>query len=181
MSAMASQITSLTIVYSSVYSADRRKHQSSASSAFTWGIRRWPVNSPHKRPVTRKMIPSDDVSMYRNATNNITWETRSTNKCRPPPIEEHENVIRLQTNTRDVTGLPLFHDDVIKWKHFPRHWPFVRGIHRSPVDSPHKGQWRGALMFSLICAQINGSVNNGDLRRYRAHHDVIVMHLQSTR
>ena len=44
------------------------------------------------------------------------------------------------------------HDDVIKWKHFPRYWPFVGGIHRSPVNSPHKGQWRGALMFSLICA-----------------------------
>ena len=41
------------------------------------------------------------------------------------------------------------HDDVIKWKHFPRYWPFVRGIHRSLVNSPHKGQWRGALMFFL--------------------------------
>ena len=40
------------------------------------------------------------------------------------------------------------HYDVIKWKHFPRYWPFVRGIHWSPVNSPHKGQWRGALMFS---------------------------------
>ena len=70
------------------------------------------------------------------------------------------------------------HDDVIKWKHFPRYWPFVRGIHRSPVNSPHKGQWRGALMFSLICAWINDKVNSreaGDLRRYRAHYDVIVM------
>ena len=70
------------------------------------------------------------------------------------------------------------HDDVIKWKHFPRYWPFVRGIHRSPVNSPHKGQWRGALMFTLTCARINGWVNNrdaGDLRRYRAHYDVIVM------
>ena len=46
----------------------------------------------------------------------------------------------------------LMHDDVIKWKHFPRSWPFVRGIPRSPVNSPHKGQSRGALMFSLICA-----------------------------
>ena len=44
-------------------------------------------------------------------------------------------------------------------KHFPRYWPFVRGIHLSPVNSPHKGQWRGALMFSLICVWINGSVN----------------------
>ena len=70
------------------------------------------------------------------------------------------------------------HDDVIKWKKFPRYWPFVRGIHRSPVNSPHKGQWRGALMFTLICARINGWVNNGeagDLKRYRTHNDVIVM------
>ena len=72
----------------------------------------------------------------------------------------------------------LNHDDVIKWKHFPRYWPFVRGIHRSPVTSPHKGQWRGTLMFSLICACINGWINNrkaGDLKRHRAHYDVIVM------
>ena len=72
----------------------------------------------------------------------------------------------------------ICHDDVIKWKHFPRYWPFVWGIHRFPVNSPHKGQWRGALMFSLICAWINGWVNNreaGDLRRLRAHYDVMVM------
>ena len=73
------------------------------------------------------------------------------------------------------------HDDVIKWKHFPRYWPFVRGIHRSPVNSPHKGQWRRALMYSLIRAWINGWVNNreaGDLRRYCDHYDVIVMLLR---
>ena len=54
----------------------------------------------------------------------------------------------------------------------------MRGIHRSPVNSSHKGQWRGALMFSLICTRINSWVNNGeggDLRRYRAHYDVTVM------
>ena len=69
----------------------------------------------------------------------------------------------------------LRHDDVIKWKHFPRYWPFVRGILRSPVNSPHKGQWNGALMFSFNFAWINGWVNNreaGDLRRHRAHYDV---------
>ena len=71
-----------------------------------------------------------------------------------------------------------YHGDVMKWKHFPRYWPFTRGIHRSPVNSPHKGQWRGALMFALICAWINGWVNNpeaGDLRRYDTHYDVTVM------
>ena len=62
----------------------------------------------------------------------------------------------------DLLWLTLneLHDDVIKWKHFPRYWPFVRGIHRYPVNSPHKGQWRGALIFTLICARINGWVNN---------------------
>ena len=70
------------------------------------------------------------------------------------------------------------HDDVIKWKTFPRNWPFVRGIHRSLVNSPHKGQWRGALMFSLICARINAWVTNrkaGDLTCHHAHYDVILM------
>ena len=64
MDAIASQINSLTIVYSTVYSdADQRKHQSSASLAFFRGIHRGPVNSPHKWPVTRKMFPFDDVIM----------------------------------------------------------------------------------------------------------------------
>ena len=66
------------------------------------------------------------------------------------------------------------HDDVIKWKHFPRYWPFVREIHRSPTNSPHKGPWRGVLMFSLICAYTNGWVNNREAGD-RAHYDVIVM------
>ena len=68
------------------------------------------------------------------------------------------------------------------WRHqietFPRNWPFVRGIQRSQVNSQHKGQWRGAFMFSLICTWINGSVNNreaGDLSRHRIHYDVTVM------
>ena len=64
-------------------------------------------------------------------------------------------------------------------KYFPCYWwPFVRGIHRSPVNSTHKGQWRGALMLSLICAWISRWVNNreaGDLSRQHAHYDVIVM------
>ena len=62
MGTIASLITSLTIVYATVYTdVDQRKHQSSASLAFVWGIHRRPVNSPHKWPVTRKMFPFDDV------------------------------------------------------------------------------------------------------------------------
>ena len=62
--AMASQIISLTIDYSTIYSgADQRKHQSSVSLAFVWGIHRWLVNSPHKWPVTRKIFPVDDIIM----------------------------------------------------------------------------------------------------------------------
>ena len=74
-----------------------------------------------------------------------------------------------------------WHDDFFKWKHFPRYWTFVRGIHRSLVNSPHKGQWCGALMFSLICAWINAWVNNreaGDLRHHFAHYDITVMKYQ---
>ena len=70
------------------------------------------------------------------------------------------------------------HNDVIKWKRFPRYWPFVRGIHRSQVNSPHKSQWRVALMFSFICAWNDGWVNNreaGDSRLHRAHYEVMVM------
>ena len=70
------------------------------------------------------------------------------------------------------------HDDVIKWKNFPHYWSFVRGIHQSPVNYPHKDQWRRALMFSLICTWRNVWENNheaGDLRRHRAHYDVNVM------
>ena len=67
--AIASQITSLTIVYSTVYSGtDERKHQSSAPLAFVRGIQQWPVNSPHKEPVTRKMFPFDDVIMIPRST-----------------------------------------------------------------------------------------------------------------
>ena len=63
MSTMASQITSLAIVYSNVYSGeDQRKYQNSASLAFVRRIHRWPVNSPHKGPVTRKMFPFDESS-----------------------------------------------------------------------------------------------------------------------
>ena len=97
-----------------------------------------------------------------------------------PHIFEVANTItNLKPHTTDTPSIGCSHDDVIKWKTFPRYWPFVREIHRPPVNSPHKGQWRGALMFSLICVWINSWVNNreaGDLRRYGAHYDVIVIY-----
>ena len=75
MGAKASQITSLTTVYPTVYSgADQRKHQSSVSLAFVQGIHRSPVNSPHKRPVTWKMFPFDDVIMITETLGN-DWKS----------------------------------------------------------------------------------------------------------
>ena len=84
----------------------------------------------------------------------------------------------MEEHSPPISIFPIFQDDVMKWKYVPRYWPFVWGIHRSPGNSPHKGRWRGALLFTLICAWPNGWVNNqdaDDLRRRRAHYDVIVM------
>ena len=78
-------------------------------------------------------------------------------------VQYNKNICTLFTNGWSCRGSSIFsfiyviyslapHDDAIKCNHFPLYWPFVRGIHRSSVNSPHKGQWRGALMFSLICA-----------------------------
>ena len=82
MGAKASQNTSLTIVYSTVYSAaNQRKYQSSASLAFVWGIHRWPVNSPHNWPVTRKMFPFDDAIMVTDVLPlSVSWYMEYTVK-----------------------------------------------------------------------------------------------------
>ena len=150
MGEMASQITSLTIIYSTVHwGADQRKHQSFTSLAFVRGIHRWSVNSPHKWPVARKMLPSDDVI--------IIIPTLPWSMC-------DGGTVRLTAITQTAQ-----HGDVIKRKQFPRYWPFVRGIHRSPVNSRHKGQWRGALMLF-----INLRLNKR-LRCHCAHYDVTVM------
>ena len=89
----------------------------------------------------------------------------------------------LHTNLLVAGGFPAQRISTW-WCHqmetFPRYWPFVRGIHRSPVNSPHKVQWRGALVLSLTCAGVNGWLNNreaGDLRRHGTHYDVTVMNL----
>ena len=88
---MAPQITSLTIVYATVYSgADQRKHQSSGSLAFVWGIHRWPVNSLHKWPVTRKMFPFDDVIMYHNSL--LVTSTSIISEVIPTHLKDREAV-----------------------------------------------------------------------------------------
>ena len=90
MGAMASQITSLTIVNSTVYwGADQRKHQNSASLAFVREIHRWPVNSPRKWPVTQTMFPFDDVIMWNN------YDVLSTGVL-------GTNIIRFWVNIQDV-------------------------------------------------------------------------------
>ena len=93
--------------------------------------------------------------------------------------ELHSCVSSMLMSLCDPAALWMYHDDVIKWKHFLCYWPFVWGIHWSLMNSPHKGQWCRALMFSLICAWINSWVNNleaGDLRCHHAHYDVTVMY-----
>ena len=85
----------------------------------------------------------------------------------------------IQMSLIESVGISQNHD-VIKWKHFQCYWPFVWGIHQLPVNSPQKGQWRGASVFSLTWVWINGWVNNheyGDLRRHHGHYDVTVMFL----
>ena len=93
--------------------------------------------------------------------------------CREWDVWGRSNTNPFRADFLSIT----YRDDVIKWKYY-RVTGHVRGIHRSLVNSPHKGQWRGALMFSLICAWINGWINNreaGDLRRHRDHYNVTVM------
>ena len=177
MSAMASQITSLTIVYSTVYSdGDQRKHQSSASLAFVWGIHRGPVNFL--------------AQMASNAENNsIWWRHHVRTICITQDLCKSAwpcNNLRLLW-LPDVWNLPgsvLLRGfqtslrDLKSTKSTKSTNPFVPGIRRSPVNSPHKGQWRGALMFSLICAWNNDWVNNRearDMRRHGVHYDITVM------
>ena len=64
-------------------------------------------------------------------------------------LNKHAKIVKFEQhlNWRNC----VFNDDVIKWKHFPPCWPIERGIHRPQVNTPHKGQWRGALVFCLIC------------------------------
>ena len=117
MGAMASQITSITIVHSTVYSgADQRKLQSSSSLAFVRGIHRWPVNSPHKWPVTRKMFPFYDVIMLNHNDNGNEFDRTRTYSDHAwnfrPFYQRHARALWLTLQKR-----------------FTLNWPYVRGTH----------------------------------------------------
>ena len=128
MNTMASQITSLTIVYSIFYfSADQRKHQSSALLAFVRGIHRRPMNSPHKGPVTRKMFPFDDVIMDRMLP------------CQYAPFIRLysflvvANWTRLTnpTNTRQISHNAPFVTEICTHVHVMRHFMTETHVHIS--------------------------------------------------
>ena len=197
MGPISSQITSLTIVYSIVYSdADQRKHQSSASLAFVRGIHRGPVNSPHKWPVKREMFPFDDVIMFQfhQNTDHLLNTTVIFIRCRHilaavTPNKSHRDLRHLTyisakykfsvtsvTLTAGSTGVIYLillhdsghtseHDDVIKWKHFPRYWPCVWGIHRWPLNTHHKSQWRRAFDVSIEL-RLNKRLSKQSRRRW---------------
>ena len=125
---MASQITSLTIVYSTVYSgADQRKQQSLASLAFVRGIHRWPVNSPPKGPVTQKIFPFDDVIMYRHHFNIATTLSKTLNEqggwvtgihltSTHWPLGNLEAVFKLQFSIFfSLTGICRSYDNTLRW------------------------------------------------------------------
>ena len=118
MGAMASQITSLTTVYSTVYSgADQRKHQSSASLAFVRGIHRWPVNFPHKWPVTRTMLSFDDVILF-DADQGPYVTSPSTNCTKFQIVKTSPWQMRLVRNCRQLRNYhwkdPISRKDYIK-------------------------------------------------------------------
>ena len=124
MGAIASQITSLTIVYSTVYSKKTSKLRVTGM-AFVRGIHRRPVNSQHKWQVTRKMFPFDDVIMWRLL---LWWYIIYLCKALVAiQFMDPSWLFRLDSHS--------FSKCHHQMEHFPRYWPFVRGIHRSPVVS----------------------------------------------
>ena len=144
MTMLASQITSLTVVYSIVYSGvNQRKHQSSASLAFVRAIHRGPVNFPHKWPVTRKMFPFDDVIMIAITTEH-QWDLEV--KKQHPISNPHGQAMRcplwvFEENCSRYNGIPLHLPFSSEWLHW-HWWPFyeqgliVRGPDK-PLVRPH--------------------------------------------
>ena len=151
MSAMASQINSLATVYSTVYSgADQRKHQSSASLAFVMGIHRWPVNSPHNGPVTRKMFPFDDTIMeMQNNTPIKLWKRQFyvfSNLMRPWSslvVSGDKKAYNVVRHTRKFNENPIIAYSVMLL-----------------TDTPHIDRW--------TFAPFAGRISNGWIERLMA-------------
>ena len=196
MSVIASQITSLAIVYSTVY---WRRWSKKTSKLHVTGL------CEGNSQVTGD-FPTQRVSNMKNVS---IWWCHHGASCKPyiacrkhcsslfpqyfPTNFYHKSLVqKIISNRYCITALVLLSlrhvsgsiwvtvafYDVMKWNYFPRYWSFVRGIHQWPVNSPHKSQWSGALMLSLSCTWTNGWVNNrdaGDLRCHHTHYDFTVM------
>ena len=118
-------------------------------------IHRKPIDFPHRWHVKRKLFPFYNVMTAYMDQGPVILCDLTLSPASWPMVAQLS--CRWKLHCHYLIGLrqhniTVVYDDVIKWKHFPRYWPFVWGIHRSPVNCPHKGQWRGALMLSLICA-----------------------------
>ena len=128
---------------------------------------------PSQRPVTRSFDAFLDLRLNKRLSKQLwRWwfETPS------PSLWRHCN--GFMWLLFHVLHGCFYDHDVIKWKRFPHHWPFVRGNHRSPVDFLHKRPVTQALMFPLMLVSTNGQINRrvaGDLRRQHAHCDVTAM------
>ena len=124
-------------------------------------------------PIPLRFISHDPINTKPVLVQIMAW--RRTSGCTRMATGSQQTKAYLQQTSFIRFGCMMTSK---RYKKNPRYWPFVREIHRSPVNSPHQGQWRGALMFSLICDWITGWVNNhesGDLISHRAHYDVTVI------
>ena len=202
-SVMASQITIITIVCSMVYSnSGQRKRQSFASLVFVKEIHRWPVNSPHKGPITRKVSPFDDVIIAYSLP--VQWWSADGcgsvhGRCVCGRCIESFAVPRTALRAGiclplrgmckgtvnglwKTVGIPtdnaspqcFTNEGNPTWKRFPYYWPFVRGI--PPPPPPKKAML--ALMFPWVLVWTNGWTNSpaiGGLRCHNGHCDISVM------
>ena len=169
MTMLASQITSLMVVYSIVYSGvNQRIHQSSASLAFVREIHRGPVYFPHQWPVTRKMFPFDDVIMQHHLIFITISSTLKSWKTLAYAVELlHYSDVIMGTMASQITSLTIVYSTVYSGADQRKHQSsaplaFVRGIHRSPANSPHKwpvtwmtSSWRIQDTFTTSTYQLH--------------------------
>ena len=193
MGKIASQITSLTIVYSTVYSdADQIIYQSSASLAFVRGSHRGPVISPHKWPVMRKMFPFDDVIMVEIRMVQLGLSTRHS--CLPNKKVHYDTEqptsggsyyrdVIMGAMASQITSLTIVCSTVCSGADQRKHQSsaslaFVRGIHRGPVNSPHKWPvtrkmfpFDDVIMVEIRMVQLGLSTRHFCLPYKKVHYD----------